>query len=51
MDSTTEIEIMKCYTEIKKLRDKIEDYQLAIGKLKDEILIQETNIVYLQGDS
>ena len=48
---TKELEILNCWHEIKKLTMKIEDHQLAIGKLKDQILEVEQKIIHLQGDS
>jgi uncharacterized coiled-coil DUF342 family protein len=47
---TKHTEILRLWGEINKRHKQIEDYQLKIGRLKDEILLLQQDIVEIQDE-
>ena len=47
---TKHTEILRLWGEINNLHKQIEDYQLKIGRLKDEILLLQQDIVEIQDE-
>ena len=51
LSAPLELQLLQLHSEVRKLQMEIEDYYLKIGKLKDEIMLKNQEIMKFTQDN